>query len=609
MYNGLMDNTKELKVAVYARVSTEHEEQLSALENQIDWYKGVFDQHPNWKMVEQYVDEGITGTSAEKRPQFMRMMRDAKRKKFELIITREVSRFARNTVDTLQYTRMLRSLGVEVYFLNDGINTADGDGELRLTIMATLAQEESRKTSIRVKAGQKTSREKGVYYGSGNILGYDRNGKQMVVNPEQAETVRLIFQMYLEGLGLKSIKYELERLGRKTAMGKDRWFEEVIAKVLRNPFYCGIIRYNFYYTPSYLEQKPCVNRGQVPMTFKEGTHEPIISKEDFERVQEIMASKRQERDVVLQERSLMRGLKPHITSWGNLLRCQCGAKLCKRTWYRDNCRDTVGYLCYTQSNRGTIKERNNRGLSTENICCTPSVPEWKLHMMAVRIFNKYLSNADKVLALAQKMVTDHIADTEISETQKKKQEALNEKTEEFARLKKKYDSYIEMRSEGLLTKEDFLLKTDGYQDRFASLQNEINQLMDDLSSGTSESYAEKLDSLKASLDDYVNTEYEYEVPDSILEAFIERIVVRDNTFEWYLRSSAYEALNDNKHESEIEKIKRLLSSTEHDKVSMKNRVLLDSFQITREQAVRYQYSIDVRRRVFKWKDITVNIYI
>jgi len=289
MYNGLMDNTKELKVAVYARVSTEHEEQLSALENQIDWYKSVFDQHPNWKMVEQYVDEGITGTSAEKRPQFMRMMRDAKRKKFELIITREVSRFARNTVDTLQYTRMLRSLGVEVYFLNDGINTADGDGELRLTIMATLAQEESRKTSIRVKAGQKTSREKGVYYGSGNILGYDRVGKEMKVNPEQAETVRLIFQMYLEGAGLKTIKFELERLGRKTAMGKDHWFEEVIAKVLHNPFYCGIIRYNFYYTPSYLEQKACVNRGQVPMTFKEGTHEPIISKEVFEKVQEIMA--------------------------------------------------------------------------------------------------------------------------------------------------------------------------------------------------------------------------------------------------------------------------------------------------------------------------------
>ena len=126
-------------------------------------------------------DEGITGTSAEKRPEFMRMMDDAKKGKFNLIITREVSRFARNTIDTLQYTRMLKEHGVEVYFINDGIKTFDGDGELRLTIMATLAQDESRKTSIRVKSGQQTSMNNGVIYGNGNILGYDRVGKEMVI--------------------------------------------------------------------------------------------------------------------------------------------------------------------------------------------------------------------------------------------------------------------------------------------------------------------------------------------------------------------------------------------------------------------------------------------
>ena len=141
-------------VVIYARVSTEHEAQISALENQLDWYKPLLDYHPEWTLVERYVDEGITGTSAEKRPEFMRMMEDAKKHKFDLILTREVSRFARNTVDTLQYTRMLKEHGVEVYFINDGIKTFDGDGELRLTIMATLAQDESRKTSIRVKSGQ-----------------------------------------------------------------------------------------------------------------------------------------------------------------------------------------------------------------------------------------------------------------------------------------------------------------------------------------------------------------------------------------------------------------------------------------------------------------------
>ena len=179
------------KAAIYARVSTEHEEQLSALANQKDWYKPILEQHPEWDIVEMYVDEGVTGTSAKKRKNFMRMIADAERGKFDLILTREVSRFARNTVDTLQYTRSLKAKGVEVFFINDNIKTFDGDGELRLTIMATLAQDESRKTSIRVKAGQQTSMENGVIYGNGIILGYDKVGKKIVINSEQAKTVRM----------------------------------------------------------------------------------------------------------------------------------------------------------------------------------------------------------------------------------------------------------------------------------------------------------------------------------------------------------------------------------------------------------------------------------
>lgn len=156
MYQGLIKSSETRKAVIYARVSTEHEAQLSALENQKDWYKPILAQHPEWKVIRMYVDEGITGTSAKKRPQFMQMIEDADYGEFDLILTREVSRFARNTVDTLQYTRELKSKGVEVFFINDNIRTFDGDGELRLTIMATLAQDESRKTSVRVKSGQQT---------------------------------------------------------------------------------------------------------------------------------------------------------------------------------------------------------------------------------------------------------------------------------------------------------------------------------------------------------------------------------------------------------------------------------------------------------------------
>ena len=260
---GLNSDFQKRDVAIYARVSTEHEAQLSALENQMDWYKPILEARPDWTLTAQYIDEGITGTSAEKRPRFMQMIEDARQRKFNMIITREVSRFARNTVDTLQYTRLLKEYGVEVFFINDNIKTFDGDGELRLTIMATLAQDESRKTSIRVKAGQQTSMQNGVFYGNGNILGYDRVGKEMVINPEQAKTVRMIYDMYLSGMGVTAIQYELEKAGRLTAMGKERWFSSYIAKMLRNSFYCGIITYHKEYTPDFLKQKKIKNYGDL----------------------------------------------------------------------------------------------------------------------------------------------------------------------------------------------------------------------------------------------------------------------------------------------------------------------------------------------------------
>ena len=197
------------KVAIYARVSTEHEAQISALENQVQYYDDILSRHADWTLVDRYIDEGITGTSIHKRESFMRMLKDAKEKKFDLIVTREVSRFARNTVDTLQQTRTLKTYGVEVWFTEDNIWTMnDEDGELRLSIMATLAQNESKKISQRVKAGQMISFKNGVLYGN----------------------------------GVRKIQDIMEQEGRKTATGLTRWQSGNINRVLRNPFYCGRIR-------------------------------------------------------------------------------------------------------------------------------------------------------------------------------------------------------------------------------------------------------------------------------------------------------------------------------------------------------------------------------
>ena len=245
-----LDRNRHRKMVFYGRVSTEHEAQMAALENQIEWYDDQAKYHPNWEVLNKYIDEGITGTQAKKRPAFLQMIEDAKKGKFDLIVTREVCRFARNTVDTLVTTRELKNIGVEVYFVEDNIWTMDGDGELRLTIMATLAQEESRKTSERVKAGQHISRQQGMVYGRGNILGYNRKAKSTyTINPEQAETVRMIFDLYLQGeMGASKIANELTRLGRKNASGLVKWSPCVITRIVNNPTYMGYQAYGKSYS-------------------------------------------------------------------------------------------------------------------------------------------------------------------------------------------------------------------------------------------------------------------------------------------------------------------------------------------------------------------------
>jgi DNA invertase Pin-like site-specific DNA recombinase len=206
----------------------------------VQYYDELLQRHPDWELVDRYIDEGITGTSIHKRESFMRMLQDAKEKKFDLINTREVSRFARNTVDTLQQTRILKSYGVEVWFTEDNIWTMnDEDGELRLSIMATLAQNESKKISQRVKAGQMISFKNGVLYGNGNILGYDRVGDKLVVNKEQAEKRHYLKSLLeLNGFNLQDEElYDIiQELTAKYKENKDRQKLDNLTKIIKGDF-------------------------------------------------------------------------------------------------------------------------------------------------------------------------------------------------------------------------------------------------------------------------------------------------------------------------------------------------------------------------------------
>lgn len=220
------------------------------------------------------------------------MIEDAKKGKFDLIITREVSRFARNTVDTLSYIRELKAVGVNLFFINDGINTATDYGELRLTIMSSLAQDESRKISERVKAGQEISREKHVLYGNGNILGYRRENGTYVPDPDQAQTVKLIYQMYSTGkVGLQKVAAELYRLGRLDASGHVSWDASKVSRVLHNATYKGCICYNKSHSDGYLTQKRVKNLDESSYVYVKGDFEPLVSEETWDRCQQILASR------------------------------------------------------------------------------------------------------------------------------------------------------------------------------------------------------------------------------------------------------------------------------------------------------------------------------
>jgi hypothetical protein len=515
---------KKRVVAIYARVSTEHEAQISALGNQIQYYDDLFEKHPEWELYDRYIDEGITGTSVKKRKNFMRMMQDASKNKFDLIVTREVSRFARNTVDTLQQTRILRREGVEVYFTEDNIWTMnDEDGELRLTIMATLAQNESKKTSVRVKAGQMISFKNGVLYGNGNILGYDRIGKEYVVNELQARTVRRIFDLYLDGNGVRKIQFVLEKEGHLTATGLTKWQPGNISRILKNPFYCGTIVYRKQFVPDFLEQKKINNFGEVDKVIVEGRHTPIVTKEQFEKVQQILSSKSES-----VHNKGCRGKKISKDVWCRKMKCECGSSYNRVTWHKSSEGPQYAYQCYSQIRTGTFKTRERKGLSTEGICVTKMVPRWKLEVMADIIFQKFWNDREGVLAIANEMLDNCYENEHDNEVLDRKRD-LEDKMELWNR---KYNNLLDMRMAGEIEKDRY----DEKREQILKEQQHLKKQLEIIGGETGLSddiYMDKVEILKYGLEQNFNFSTRH-IPEEVIDAFIKEIIVCQDGFIWKL---------------------------------------------------------------------------
>ena len=310
----LQNKPQRLKVAAYTRVSRDSETLLHSLANQVSYYTKLINTNPEWEFAGVYVDEGITGTSIEERADFQRMMQDAKKGKIDLILTKSVSRFARNTVDLLDSARTLKELNVEVRFEKDNISTFDNDGELMLSLLASFAQAEAESLSENVKWGKRKQMQEGIYHHFSRCYGYEWQGDDFCIIEEEAEVVRFIFKEYLAGVSPTQIARKIDA---PSVTGK-KFTRCTVKDILKNDNYVGDRTMQKFYSSAL--RKSDRNYGQLPKYVITDVHEPIISREDFNRVQELMAAKAEVTP------------KKTFTCFSGIVKCgHCGRACCRRT--------------------------------------------------------------------------------------------------------------------------------------------------------------------------------------------------------------------------------------------------------------------------------------
>lgn len=339
---------KKLHVAAYCRVSTDEERQLGSFENQVEHYTEVINANSRYELVGIYSDEGISGCSTRRRSGFNAMIADCEEGKVDLIITKSISRFARNTQDSLNYTRRLKEIGVGVIFEKEGINTLESSGELLLTLFSCFAQEESRSISENTAWGIRSKFRQGIpHLNTGRILGYDkdRDGR-LVINEAQATVVHRIYRMYLEGYSLNGIAKRLNEEGVPGVHGEAAWCATTICRLLENELYKGALLMQKTFTANYLTKQHIRNTGQLDQYYVENDHHPIVSPEIWEAVQEETARRRRFR-----EKYGLRGLNGGGKSpFTDRFFCEkCNRRMARifrkgdsaPYWYCDNCNTRI----------------------------------------------------------------------------------------------------------------------------------------------------------------------------------------------------------------------------------------------------------------------------
>ncbi len=288
---------KKLKVAAYCRVSTDAEDQLNSYRVQMDYYQRHIMSNDEWEFAGIYADEGITGTQTKKRVQFLKMIRDCEKGKIDMILTKSISRYARNIVDSLSYVRKLKAMGVAIYFEEQNINSLKEKNEVIIGLFSSFAQGESEHISENVRWGISKRMENGTYLSKMDMFGYrrDKITKEVYIVPEEAEIVRQIYRSFLDGMSTHGIAKELEKNNVKTFNGKDKWNQSVIMNILQNEKYCGDVMYQKTYIVDCLTKKQLVNHGKKDRYLVYNDHEAIISRDTYYEVQAEFAKRKTKR--------------------------------------------------------------------------------------------------------------------------------------------------------------------------------------------------------------------------------------------------------------------------------------------------------------------------
>ena len=492
------------RVAAYCRVSTDNEDQANSFESQQRYFRQYIERNPDWELYEVFADEGISGTNTKKRKEFNRMIACAKNGDFDLIVTKEISRFARNTLDSIFYTRDLKKHGVGVIFMNDNINTLDGDAELRLAIMSSIAQEESRKTSERVKWGQKRQMEQGVVFGR-SMLGYDVKDGKMYINEDGAKVVRLIFHKFVnEGKGTHVIARELREEGIKPMRVKE-WQNTVILRVIRNEKYCGDLVQKKTYTPDFLSHEKKYNRGQEEFVIIKDHHEPIISRELFDKANRI-----------LDEKSLSQeGKAKHSNRYpfSGKIKCGCcGSSYVARYKTRKNGSRYKAWRCLEAARHGSphVDKAGNQvgcsGLSIRNEDAT--------HIMYL-VTNSLKYNKEKITNNLLAIIKSIIAmDTTGTDSEKLKSQIK-------ATLQKRAN-LIELYTSGDITRDEFSAARAKCENEIAELQSVIDSI--DKQREMIEKQQELVAEITEAMNELINgVEYE----DDFYKEILDKMVVND----------------------------------------------------------------------------------